>query len=121
MKGAQEMNRMTRLSANENNLKVGEMQTSRCGGRTNTRGCNVCNTGDLARKLAEIDFAIYDTVLYLDAYPHCSEALNYYHKLCDARRTLAAEYERSHGPITAFGNHNHGVWEWTASPWPWQK
>jgi hypothetical protein len=41
--------------------------------------------------------------------------------LCDARRSLAAEYEKAVGPITAFSNANRSVWEWTATPWPWQK
>ena len=74
----------------------------------------------LLLKIQQIDFSIYDVVLYLDAYPHCTEALGYYHSLLETRALLVAEYEHKHGPLTAFSNANKGSWDWTATPWPWQ-
>lgn len=80
-----------------------------------------CNNGEmLLQKLRQIDFAIYDTILYLDAYPNCRKALAYYHSLIEMQRKLSAEYQSQYGPITAFGNENKSAWDWTATPWPWE-
>lgn len=85
----------------------------------NSRNQNGCG-GSLLRKIQEIDFSIYETILYLDAYPHCKEALAYYHTLLSQRKALAAQYERDNGPLTAFGNQSESTWDWVKSPWPWQ-
>jgi len=71
-------------------------------------------------KLQMLDFSIYETVLYLDAYPHDSEALAYYHKLLDERKVLLAEYERTVGPVTICGNVSEDRWDWIGRPWPWE-
>lgn len=79
------------------------------------------NNGEaLLQKLRQVDFAIYDTVLYLDAYPNCRKALAHYHSLLEMQRKLKAEYEAMHGPITCFGNESRDSWDWTATPWPWE-
>ena len=46
----------------------------------------------LLRELQLLDFSIYDTVLYLDAYPESKEALDYYRTLVQERRALAEQY-----------------------------
>ncbi|MBE6584562.1 MAG: spore coat protein CotJB [Ruminococcaceae bacterium] len=83
---------------------------------------NGCSHNDsvLLRKIQEIDFSLYEVVLYLDAYPNCAEALNYYHSLLDTRAVLVSEYEHKHGPLTAFSNVSKSSWDWTKTPWPWQ-
>ena len=78
------------------------------------------NGDALMQKLRQVDFAIYDTVLYLDAYPNCRKALAHYHSLLEMRKKLKAEYESMHGPVTAFGNESRENWDWTATPWPWE-
>lgn len=83
-------------------------------GRPNTNGAS------LLRKIQEIDFSLYETVLYLDVYPDCREALAYYHTLLSQRAALVARYEREVGPLTAFGNLSQTSWDWVKSPWPWQ-
>ena len=84
------------------------------------QGCS-CNTANaLLLKIQEIDFSIYDVVLYLDAYPNCAEALAYYHTLLDTRAVLVSEYEHKYGPLTAFSNVNKNAWDWISNPWPWQ-
>ena len=37
------------------------------------------------KKLRAIDFALQETVLYLDAYPQNKQALRYYHRLIKER------------------------------------
>lgn len=74
----------------------------------------------LADRLREVDFAIYETVLYLDAYPESREALAYYHSLMQTRKALLEEYQSKIGPVTAFGNQSTSSWDWVQTPWPWE-
>jgi spore coat protein JB len=75
---------------------------------------------NLLCELRKIDFALAETVLYLDAYPHTPEALSYYHKLKERRAELAEEYEKTYGPLTAMGNMSKNSWDWTNKPFPWE-
>ena len=75
---------------------------------------------DIIERIMEIDFAIYETALYLDAYPECKEALNHYHALMKTRRELYATYEATIGPMTIFGNESKTSWDWTKTPMPWE-
>ncbi len=76
--------------------------------------------GKLLTELREVDFALAELVLYLNAYPHTPEALAYYHKLRERRAVLKEEYEKSCGPLTAMGNESHSSWDWTDTPFPWE-
>ena len=67
-----------------------------------------------------MDFALYELVLYLDAYPDCQDALDMYHKLLCRQKELTAEYESACGPLTAFGNVSHTSWDWIDKPFPWE-
>lgn len=86
-----------------------------CRGNNNARACN-----SLMRELQKIDFALYETILYLDAYPYCKEALEYYHALVHQRGLIVAELEAGGNPITTCGNVSHSSWDWISSPWPWE-
>ena len=83
-------------------------------------GCNKNDGDDLLRKIQEVDFALYETVLYLDVYPCSSEALAYYHTLVCEMEALTNEYESKIGPLTAFGNRDKTCWNWVKKPWPWE-
>lgn len=97
------------------------MERSYRGNEMNFRSRNCTRDGEaLMRKIAETDFALYETILYLDAYPESKEALAYYRALNDTRKALMAEYENQFGPLTAFGNTDPCSWNWTKTPWPWQ-
>ena len=63
-------------------------------------------------------FAAHEALLYLDAYPDCREALEYYNKNQKMAERAKAEYEAKYGPITP--PKEAGSWNWTSSPWPWQ-
>ena len=108
------MERMTRQGYN------GEYQ----GARGNS--CPLCRSGNrggcnsLMKELQKIDFALYETILYLDAYPYNKEALEYYHSLVHQRELVVAELDGSGTPITAGGNVSHTSWDWISSPWPWE-
>ena len=74
---------------------------------------------DLMCRLQTLDFSIQETVLYLDAYPDCCEAKNYYHQLVKERKEVAHAYEKACGPLCAMGNVSTSSWDWTRAPWPW--
>ena len=91
--------------------------------RNATKGSCACAKGscqDQMNTLRAIDFAIQETVLYLDAYPHCRQALDYYHSLVETRRELLSTYEKQCGPITMYGNESCTSWDWVNDPWPWK-
>ena len=66
-----------------------------------------------------VDFAIVDTVLYLDAYPNDRGALSYYKKLVAERDKLMAALAAASQPITHRNELGEERWSWTDGPWPW--
>ena len=86
-------------------------------------GCEGGQTHDCSKLLQQIktvDFALYEVILYLDAYPDHCDALELYHKLLQRRQNLIASYETACGPLTAFGNVSQTSWDWVKSPAPWE-
>lgn len=82
-------------------------------------GCASVHGRKLMDRIRAVDFALYETVLYLDVYPHSCDALETYRKLKAQSEALHAEYEAAHGPLTAFGNRGNS-WEWMSKPFPWE-
>lgn len=76
------------------------------------------NRERLLRQLQTYSFMVYDTLLYLDAYPDSKEALASYNKYKSLESKAKEEYETKFGPICA--PQAAGSWEWTNGPWPWQ-
>ena len=84
-----------------------------------------CNIGEdckaIMKRLQKIEFSIVDTVLYLDAYPECKKALEYYHKLLSERDALrSALASKCKRPMSPFENDSDCSWDWISSPWPWE-
>ena len=105
------MNRPTCHSSNSPCLGGGNHQ-----GNVNSASCQA-----MLRRLQALDFSIVDTVLYLDAYPDCQDALHYYHKLVAERDTLKRSLAEScKRPVTNFENASNDAWDWTNGPWPWE-
>lgn len=75
----------------------------------------------LMRALQEADFALYETVLYLDGHPTNKKALEYYGKIRDEAKALRESYEKSYGPLTVYGNNDANDWHHIDRPWPWEK
>ena len=112
---------------------MGDMRNNRRGVNTRInrevqRGCNMGdrrmvdppNCKNLMKKLQAVDFAIVDTILYLNAYPTCPQALDYYKKLVKERESLCEVINERCGPITAMSNKSHSEWNWVLGPWPWE-
>ena len=73
----------------------------------------------LLRSVSAYSFMAYEALLYLDAYPECKSALDYYCKLKEERRAVADAVNEKCGPITAM-NNGCSSWDWVKSPWPWE-
>ena len=101
------------INRNEQNERRGACGMNNCGRRTGG-GCK-----KILDRLRAVDFALNETVLYLDAYPTCREAMALYKNLVAERRQLVETYEGQCGPLTMYGNVS-GSWDWTDGPMPWE-
>ena len=72
----------------------------------------------LMRQIQVYSFAVYDALLYLDAYPNSKEALNHYNKYKRLEKRAMQEYEQRFGPLVM--PEEATEWCWTNGPWPWQ-
>ena len=79
---------------------------------------NAVSREKLMRQIQIYSFAVYDALLYLDAYPDSKAALAFYNKYKMAEERAIQEYESRYGKIILNGQENS--WEWTNGPWPWQ-
>ena len=120
------VNRMNRYknefcpNCNSNSGRGGNTMHGGCGCHNNHDGGSMSAAqAQLLAKLRKVDFAIYDIMLYLDAYPHCKAALDHYKKLVAESNTLREQLANSGMPITASQNCGEG-WSWINSPWPWE-
>jgi len=103
---------------------MGCQQNMSCNNYGNRRaeqnmGCADSSCRAWMRKLQMIDFALADTILYLDAYPECKQALAYYHKLKAEREQLMQAGRGRCGAVCARENESTEHWQWTQGPWPW--
>jgi len=106
-----------------NRMNRGNMLASSCPAMNGNAG-NIHSTASssksmLLKKLQKVDFSLVDTVLYLDAYPHCKKALDYYHKLLAERENLIVKLNEAGVTLNNMSNTSD-TWEWTDSPWPWE-
>lgn len=93
-----------------------------CGNGSDRTAEGMCARSEchkLMNRLQKLDFSIQETVLYLDAYPDCCEALAHYRQLVQERCAVAKEYEQSCGPLTSHGNGSASGWNWVDPAWPW--
>lgn len=95
--------------------------------RQSTNGGCGCNNGGMSadcktmmRRLQTVEFSMYDTMLYLDIYPECKEALAYFAKLKEERDALRLSLsKRCKRPVSACESDTDQGWSWIDSPWPW--
>ena len=74
------------------------------------------------KKIQIIDFVLNDTALYLDTHPNCKEALEYYNKYLEMRKSAVKEYVNLFGPLEQTdADMCGGAWKWAEGPWPWEK
>ena len=79
------------------------------------------NRDALLKKIQAEDFALYETVLYLDGHPRDKKALEFYCQRRDALAALKEEFRKKFGPLTIYDNNDNDSWHWIDKPWPWEK
>ena len=72
----------------------------------------------LLKQIQAYDFTLYDTLLYLDAYPDSKEAQCHYNKYSKLSQRAKQEYEQKYGSLTM--PKETDAWQWNKGPWPWQ-
>lgn len=77
------------------------------------------NRKSLLKQIQIVDFALHETVLYLDGHPTDRKAMAYYKSAKQRLKALMDEYTEKYGPLNYYlvsGNS----WSWIDKPWPWQ-
>ena len=77
------------------------------------------NVSGLMNRLRKVEFALVDIGLYLDAYPHCIAAMEYYKKLLAEHKMICEKLEKSGYPVNVASDFGDS-WNWINSPWPWE-
>lgn len=108
------------VCGDENNQTARVLSNVGCGCGCGQNNGTRTECGRLMDQIRAVDFALYETVLYLDVYPHSCDAMETYHKLKAQSEALHKEYEQAHGPLTAFGNQSQNSWDWMSKPFPWE-
>ena len=67
------------------------------------------------------DFALYDTVLYLDGHPTDAAALEAYREHRRRAAALTEKLEEAGFPLTIGANNDPNEFRWVTTPWPWEK
>lgn len=77
----------------------------------------------LIRRIQELDFALYELVLYLDTHPTCRRAMELMKEYRKKRDEFIAEYEKKYGDyiVTIEDVPMADRWKWIDNPWPWEK
>ncbi len=89
--------------------------------RGNCRGTrpNPTDENALLLLIQRLGFAKVELELYLDAYPECTSALQYYREVVDNLNMAMAQYQEKYGPLTADESRGD-TWMWVKGKWPWQ-
>lgn len=75
---------------------------------------------ELLELISSINFALLDTVLFLDTHPTNQNALNYYNQYLKLSKQAMNEYTRYFGPLTSYDVKEDNEWTWINRPWPWE-
>lgn len=70
------------------------------------------------KAIAEAAFAVDELRLFLDTHPDCQQALAAYREATDQLCRLKQAQTHS---ICALDAGKEGQWDWTQTPWPWEK
>ena len=71
-------------------------------------------------KVREADFVLLEAGLYLDGYPCCMDALDYFKKAKADAKAARLAYEEAYGPLTVLSAGGDGCYDWNKSPLPWE-
>lgn len=73
----------------------------------------------LLKTLSAYQFAAWETGLFLDTHPTCTEALKAHKEYVEAAEKAKKEYNEKFGMLTHNCPHGEKSWQWIYDPWPW--
>lgn len=79
------------------------------------------NQNELKKQIQSYCFAAHDMLLYLDTHPEDKKGFAIYKALIQKSRELKEMYQQKYGPLTADAAADYTEFNWTESPWPWEK
>lgn len=71
-------------------------------------------------QLMEIDFVLYELLLYLDTHPDDSKALREFCAMAERHHRMMMEYQENCAILMAFHCKDELPWQWIEQPWPWE-
>ncbi len=74
----------------------------------------------MLREIMQLDFAVLETVLYLNTHPNDRAVLDLHNDFARRLMELMHEYQERYGPLTAMYPQADYPWQWIDEPWPWQ-
>lgn len=72
-------------------------------------------------EVQKCNFAAYDLLLYLDTHPDDKRAFRMFKDMVEKFKKAKREYEKEFGSLEAYNSASKGAFDWTESPWPWEK
>ena len=75
----------------------------------------------LLRNLSAQQFAAWETGLFLDTHPTCTDALKAHGEYTAAAAAAKREYCERFGMLTHDCPHGEDAWLWICDPWPWDR
>ncbi|MFW5991949.1 MAG: spore coat protein CotJB [Halanaerobiaceae bacterium] len=74
----------------------------------------------LLRQVMEYNFAVLETVLYLNTHPEDNTVLNLHNRFAREYMNLVKDYQRNYGLLFADYPNAELPWQWIDEPWPWE-
>lgn len=72
-------------------------------------------------RLMEIDFVLYELLLYLDTHPNDSRAMREFCIMAERHHRMMMEYQQNCALLVPFHNCEDEIpWRWIEEPWPWE-
>lgn len=74
----------------------------------------------MLREIMQLNFAIIETVLYLNTHPRDQAVLNLHNEFARRYMKLINEYQEEYSPLYANYPNADYPWQYIDEPWPWQ-
>ena len=74
----------------------------------------------LLKEIMQLQFAVIETVLYLDTHPFDKNVLNLQNEYSARLENKIKNYSKKYGPLANSYPEADYPWSWINEPWPWQ-
>ena len=74
----------------------------------------------LLKDIQAYNFAVLETILYLDTHPEDQAVLRLHNELAAEYLSLVDQYQEKYAPIYAYFPDADYPWQWVNEPWPWE-